>query len=139
MLSESGAPVIGLTLRIDRVDYFWFTLLHEVVHVWKHLNTADEAFVDRVEKISSVEKSEHKENEANRIARDSFIRRAVWERASARLAPTHQNIQELADSLHIHPAIVAGRLQFESGRYEVFREFLEQGTIQQHFSDVKLT
>lgn len=136
MLSERGTPVIGLTLRIDRTDYFWFTLLHEVAHVWKHLNTADEAFIDRVERIASAEKSEQKENEANRIARDSFIRRAVWERSSARLAPTNQSIQELADSLHIHPAIVAGRIQFESGHYESFREFLEQGLVQQHFSEV---
>jgi HTH-type transcriptional regulator/antitoxin HigA len=136
MLSERGTPVIGLTLRIDRTDYFWFTLMHEVAHVWKHLNTADEAFVDRIERIASTEKNEQKENEANRIARDSFIRRAVWERASARLAPTPQNIQELADSLHIHPAIVAGRIQFESGHYESFREFLEQGSVQQHFSEV---
>jgi HTH-type transcriptional regulator/antitoxin HigA len=136
MLSERGTPVIGLTLRIDRTDYFWFTLMHEVAHVWKHLNTSDEAFVDRIESIASAEKNEQKENEANRIARDSFIRRAVWERASARLAPTHQNIQELADSLHIHPAIVAGRIQFESGHYESFREFLEQGSVQQHFSEV---
>lgn len=133
MLSESGTPVIGLTLRIDRTDYFWFTLMHEVVHVWKHLTTADEAFVDRIERISSSEKSEQKENEANRIARDAFIRRAVWERSSARLAPTNQSIQELADSLHIHPAIVAGRIQFESGHYENFREFLEQGSVQQLF------
>jgi HTH-type transcriptional regulator / antitoxin HigA len=136
MLSERGTPVIGLTLRIDRTDYFWFTLMHEVAHVWKHLNTADEAFVDRIERIASTEKTEQKENEANRIARDSFIRRAIWERASARLAPTHQSIQELADSLHIHPAIVAGRIQFESGHYENFREFLEQGTVLQHFSEV---
>jgi HTH-type transcriptional regulator/antitoxin HigA len=136
MLSERGTPVIGLTLRIDRTDYFWFTLMHEVAHVWKHLNTADEAFIDRIERIASTEKIEQKENEANRIARDSFIRRAVWERASARLAPTHQSIQELADSLHIHPAIVAGRIQFESGHYESFREFLEQGSVQQHFSEV---
>ncbi|PFH08804.1 HTH-type transcriptional regulator/antitoxin HigA [Collimonas sp. PA-H2] len=133
MLSERGTPVIGLTLRIDRTDYFWFTLMHEVAHVWRHLNTADEAFIDRIERIASTEKSEQKENEANRIARDSFIRRAVWERSSARLAPTNQSIQELADSLHIHPAIVAGRIQFESGHYEHFREFLEQGLVQQHF------
>jgi HTH-type transcriptional regulator/antitoxin HigA len=139
MLSEQGTPVIGLTLRIDRTDYFWFTLMHEVAHVWKHLNTADEAFIDRIERIASTEKSEHKENEANRIARDSFIRRAVWERSSARLAPTNQNIQELADSLHIHPAIVAGRIQFESGHYEVFREFLKQGLVQQHFNEVLMT
>src|SRR5262249_26485332 len=29
MASSAGWPVIGLTLRHDRVDSFWFTLMHE--------------------------------------------------------------------------------------------------------------
>ena len=33
-----GRPVVGLTLRHDRVDNFWFTLLHEIGHVAKHLS-----------------------------------------------------------------------------------------------------
>lgn len=134
LMSEAGRPVIGLTLRIDRVDYFWFTLLHEVAHVWRHLSDSSEAFIDRVERIASSERtSEAKENEANRIAKDALIKRAVWERAQARLAPSRENIQELADQLHIHPAIVAGRVQFETGKYNQFREFLGQGEVQKLF------
>lgn len=133
LLSAQGVPVVALTLRIDRIDYFWFTLLHEVAHVWKHLNSLEEAFIDR---IDSIERPQLKEKEANRAARDAFIRRAVWERAAARLAPSKKNIQELADELHIHPAIVVGRLQFETGRYESFREFLGQGTVRAFFPEV---
>jgi len=136
LMSEAGRPVIGLTLRIDRVDYFWFTLLHEVAHVWRHLNDSSEAFIDRIERIASAERApEARENEANRIARDALIKRAVWERSPARLAPSRGNIQELADQLHIHPAIVAGRVQFETGQYNQFREFLGQGEVQKQFQD----
>lgn len=136
LMSEAGRPVIGLTLRIDRIDYFWFTLLHEVAHVWRHLNDSSEAFIDRVERIASSERtSESKENEANRIARDALIKRAVWERTPARLSPSRENIQELADQLHIHPAIVAGRVQFETGKYNQFREFLGQGELQKLFHE----
>lgn len=136
LLSEGQRPVIGLTLRIDRVDYFWFTLLHEVAHVWRHLSGSDEAFVDRIERIASTEKTtEAKENEANRIARDALIKRAVWERSPARLAPSRENIQELADHLHIHPAIVAGRVQFETGQYNLFREFLGLGEVRRLFNE----
>lgn len=134
MLSEKGVPVIGLTMRIDRVDYFWFTLLHEVAHVWKHLSSSESTFVDRIEAVSEVENRDSMEKEANRIAREAFIRRAVWERCSAKLSPTKENIQELADHLHIHPAIVAGRIQFESGQYEMFREFVGQGSVAKLFS-----
>ena len=35
--SHEGRPVIGLTLRYDRIDNFWFTLLHELAHVGLHL------------------------------------------------------------------------------------------------------
>lgn len=134
LMSESGRPVIGLTLRIDRLDYFWFTLMHEVVHVWRHLGDSSEAYIDRVEHIASAERvSEAKENEANRLARDAFIKRAVWERSPAHLAPSRESIQDLADQLHIHPAIVAGRVQFETGQYNQFREFLGQGEVQAQF------
>jgi hypothetical protein len=27
--TRNGAPVVALTLRYDRADYFWFALLHE--------------------------------------------------------------------------------------------------------------
>lgn len=133
MLTAQGMPVVGLTLRIDRVDYFWFTLLHEVAHIWRHLNVPEETFIDRAD---SIDKPQLKEKEANRIARDAFIKRAIWERSVARLAPTKKNIQELADELHIHPAIIVGRLQFETGRYESFREFLGQGTVRTLFPDI---
>lgn len=135
MLTDSGVPVIGLTLRHDRIDYFWYTLLHEVAHIWRHLNSKDDAFVDRIESMGS---REIVEKEANRIARDSFIPRGIWKRSPAFLAPTKENIQELADELHIHPAIVAGRLQFETGQYESFRSFLGQGTVRQCFPEATI-
>src|SRR6202030_2569041 len=42
-----GTPVIGLTLRYDRIDNFWFCLLHELAHIGRHMHgKRDEAFVD---------------------------------------------------------------------------------------------
>lgn len=136
MLSASGVPVVGLTMRLDRVDYFWFTLLHEVAHVWRHLSNDREMFVDRIEAVSDMNETEAKEREANRIARDAFIRRADWERSSVRVSPSKSGIQDLADKLHIHPAIIAGRIQFESGKYEIFREYLGQGSVAKLLADV---
>ena len=37
MLTDDGRPVIGVTLRYDRLDNFWFVLLHELGHVFLHL------------------------------------------------------------------------------------------------------
>ncbi|MDY0019773.1 MAG: ImmA/IrrE family metallo-endopeptidase, partial [Anaerolineae bacterium] len=47
--SPSGRPVIGLTLRYDRLDNFWFTLLHELAHVYLHLENGDRVFFDDTE------------------------------------------------------------------------------------------
>ena len=44
---KDGQPVVGLTLRSDRIDNFWFCLLHELAHVGRHLdNNQGNAFVD---------------------------------------------------------------------------------------------
>jgi HTH-type transcriptional regulator / antitoxin HigA len=135
MLSDRGVPVIGMTLRIDRIDYFWFTLLHEVVHIWKHIQDRNEAYVDRVENMGL---SVNTDKEANRIARDVFVPRALWTRSPAFLNPSKQNIQQLADECHIHPAIVVGRLQYETGRYESFRELLGQDSVRRLFHGSKV-
>ena len=36
--SAMVGPVIGLTLRYDRIDHFWFCLLHELAHVGRHMD-----------------------------------------------------------------------------------------------------
>ena len=42
----SWTPVIGLTLRYDRLDNFRFCLLHELGHVAKHLSASDRIIID---------------------------------------------------------------------------------------------
>src|SRR5262249_26500342 len=34
---ENGTPVIGLSLRYNRLDNFWFCLFHELAHIALHL------------------------------------------------------------------------------------------------------
>ncbi len=42
IMTRDGAPIIGMTLRHDRVDNFWFTLCHELGHVALHLRAGGE-------------------------------------------------------------------------------------------------
>ncbi len=46
ILMPDETPVIGLTLRHDRIDNFWFCLLHELAHVSKHLSASERIIVD---------------------------------------------------------------------------------------------
>jgi hypothetical protein len=35
-----GTPVIGLTLRYDRLNNFWFCSLHELAHIGRRMESA---------------------------------------------------------------------------------------------------
>jgi HTH-type transcriptional regulator/antitoxin HigA len=133
LLDQDGSPVIGLTLRFDRIDYFWFTLLHELVHVMKHLSTPGDSFMDRLE---DCEPTAALEVEANRIARDSLISRAVWRRSEVMAAASRDRILQLARELKIHPAIVAGRIRRETKNFRVFGDLVGQDEVRKHFPAV---
>lgn len=124
----TGTPVIGMTLRRDQIDSFWFTLLHEITHIWKHVGI-DEAFLDNHDR----ESEDRREAEASRIARESFIPRMLWRRSDAFLQPSKESIYEFAYSLKIHPAIVAGRIQYEKGNYGLFSDLTGKGKIKKLF------
>ncbi|MBE2211657.1 MAG: ImmA/IrrE family metallo-endopeptidase [Xanthomonadaceae bacterium] len=123
-----GTPIIGLTLRYDRLDNFWFTLVHEVAHVWKHVDN-NEAFLDDLDASSE----DRREAEANRLSREAFIPRVMWRRSEAYLSPSRETIEKLARELRIHPAIVAGRLRKESGNYTAFSDLVGQQQVRSFF------
>lgn len=125
---KDGVPIIGMTLRYDRLDNFWFTLLHEVIHVWKHLEN-DEAFMDDLDAYSE----DRREAEANRLALEAFIPRGVWRRSEAFIYPTDDNIETLAKELKIHPAIIAGRLRKDLGNYTLFQKYIGLGEVRLMF------
>lgn len=125
---KDGIPIIGMTLRYDRLDNFWFTLLHEVIHVWKHLEN-DEAFMDDLDAYSE----DRREAEANRLALEAFIPRGVWRRSEAFIYPTDNNIETLAKELKIHPAIIAGRLRKDLGNYTLFQKYIGLGEVRMMF------
>ena len=136
MLSRNGAPIIGLTLRHDRLDNFWFTLLHECIHAWKHLDGAGlRAIVDEDVEKPDVEPVAI-EKEANDVAAELLLPRGVWRRSEAFLNPSAEAINELAKKLQINPAIVAGRLRFERKNYALFPKMIGNGRVRSSFPDI---
>lgn len=111
--TRDGTPVVALTLRYDRVDHFWFTLLHELSHVSLHLDGGVQWFVDDLdgEGTSKIEK------EADKMASDVLIPREVWRSRTPR---TIYEIESLARELGISPTIVAGRARHETGNHRLF-------------------
>jgi HTH-type transcriptional regulator/antitoxin HigA len=127
-MAKGIGPVIAMTLRHDRVDSFWFTLLHEIGHVLLHLaDRPDEVFVDSLEEDETDESE--LEAEANAFAKDAFVPRDTWSRSDAFRFGTEPAVLELARKCSIHPAIVAGRLRFEKRKYTTLTHLLGAGQV----------
>ena len=133
MLSSDGRPIIGLTIRHDRIDNFWFNLMHELVHIWKHLKSPDEAFVDD---LDSAPGKDPREREADRIAGEILIPRRIWKRSDAYRQRTPDAIQELALKLRIHPAIIAGRIRHDAKNYYILSQMVGKGKVRKLFPDI---
>jgi HTH-type transcriptional regulator/antitoxin HigA len=132
LLGEKG-PVIGLTLRYDRLDNFWFVLFHELIHVKIHLKKG------RVEDIFDDLDAEADplEREADELAGRALIANEVWETALARYLRTEDSIKELANELKIGEALIAGRIRKEADNYIILAELVGIGKVRQHFPDVR--
>lgn len=123
-------PVIGLTLRRDALDNFWFTLVHEVAHVILHYRTGlASGFFDDVEHVEPDEF----EQEANKFASDLLVPEEVWSRSPARIAKTSTPIENLATQLGIAPAIIYGRIRFERKNYTIFSDKVGRGVVRKLF------
>jgi len=126
-----GTPVIGLTLRYDRLDNFWFCLLHELAHVGRHMDGKnDEAFVDDLS-LRDVEgvSRDPKEEEADEWAEKALIPADVWQASRIGENPSPLAVVELARRLSIHPAIIAGRVRHETRNFRLLSHFVGSGQV----------
>jgi len=128
---DGQTPVVALTLRHDRLDNFWFALMHELIHVQKHLKGSHLFIADN---LDDKTRSSREEQEADTGAREALIPADQWEKSAVRTMPTAENAKALADKLRIHPAIVAGRVRFEKNDWRLLTRLLgAKGAIRQYF------
>ena len=131
MQLADGTPVIGLTLRYDRLDNFWFCLLHELAHIGRHMDGKhDEVFVDDLS-LRDVEgiPQNRKEKDADDWAEEALIPRNVWETSRVQDDPSPLAVVELAQRLSIHPAIIAGRVRHDTKNFRLLSHFVGSGLV----------
>lgn len=112
-LSASGNPVIALTLRHDRLDNFWFTLMHELAHIALHVDGEAMWFIDDLD----VEVADAAEQQADSLAQEALIPREYWPNLATYGAG---DVNSLARQLNISPDIIAGRLRHDKGDHQLF-------------------
>ena len=130
-----GRPVVALTLRYDRLDNFWFCLLHELAHVGRHLNDGDDrVFVDDLS-LRRLEdgRQDPREREADAWAEEALIPNAAWAASDVPDRPTPMTVLDLAQTLRVHPAIVAGRVRHETGNYRLLSQLVGTGEVRRQF------
>lgn len=128
---SEGRPVIGLTLRYDRLDNFWFTLLHELAHVGWHLSDEQPAFFDELDALAEVDS---REQEADQLASDALIAPTDWQEASLSGNVTPASVRAFAHAVSRHPAIVAGRIRRDNGNYKKLTKLVGHGQVRQLFN-----
>ena len=122
---DENSPVIVVSLRYDRIDAFWFTLLHEFYHV-----THEDASIDddlcgegQMPSITKVEV----ERRADMEASDKLVPTEKLNSFITRVSPLYSKtrIIQFAHTIQIHPGIIVGQLQYrgEIG-YQANREML---------------
>jgi HTH-type transcriptional regulator/antitoxin HigA len=136
LLRPDGIPVIGLTLRHDRLDNFWFTLMHELVHVGWHLRPGRDAFFDVLDAPSHTgDNRDHLEAEADKRAAEALIPTRAWRSAEARKNPSPELVHRFARDIQRHPAIVAGRIRRDAGNYRLLSRQVGSGGVRKLLLD----
>ncbi len=136
MRLSDGRPVIGLTLRYDRIDNFWFSLLHELAHIGLHLDQDKGDFFadDFTLRGSGQNQGESRELEADQWVEEALIPSESWESSTVRESSTALGVVNLASQLGIHPAIVAGRIRYENKNYRLLSQFVGNGVVRRQFA-----
>jgi HTH-type transcriptional regulator / antitoxin HigA len=118
------SPVVALTLRYNRIDNFWFTLMHEIAHiVLEHggiiLDNLEDGDVDE------------KESAANESAGNWLLGPEVYDSFIQQTQPLFSDarVTDFAAQQLRHPGIVVGRLQRE--------ERVPYGHLKKHLVSIK--
>jgi HTH-type transcriptional regulator / antitoxin HigA len=104
----NGHPVVVLTLRYDRIDAFWFTLMHELAHIIAdHQGFHVDNFDDR--DVCTIE------DEANQLACNWLIESVSFANFVQETKPyfSKEAIKHFAHHQGRHPGIILGRLNKE--------------------------
>jgi len=112
---DNRSPVVALSFRYDRINWFWHTLMHELGHVLRGDGLTDDSIPFDVDLFgaSSAEKPEA-EQLADRFAQSFLVDPAQIEDFVTRVSPlfSKTKIVNFARRIGVHPGIVVGQLQF---------------------------
>lgn len=121
IMIRQDRPIIALTLRYDRVDNFWFSLMHELAHLRLHFGSEIDQFYDD---FDVDYQGDLREDAADALASEILIPKEIWKKSPASKLKMPDAALSLAKNLGIHPAIVAGRIRHETGDFRILNNLV---------------
>jgi HTH-type transcriptional regulator/antitoxin HigA len=110
---DDSSPVITVSARVDRLDNFWFTVMHEFAHIRNGdaLSVDSDLLGDEASKAPVLIENEI-ERRANEQAAASLIPPREIESFISRVGPLYskQRIIQFANRVKVHPGIIVGQL-----------------------------
>lgn len=111
---DANSPVIAMTLRFDRIDNFWFVLMHELRHVANKDGQNGNVIIDENLGAENREAGDKPEFEciADAEAAEAIISAAIFNDFTSRIAPLYSEVRiaGFAARIGVHPGIVVGQL-----------------------------
>lgn len=128
-ITSEGLPIIGLTLRYDRIDNFWFNLLHELGHIKLHLQKGNYIADDM--SLRGSQQDDQIEREADEFAEKALLPSDFS--LDKNDSVSQKEVINFSIKNNIHPAIIAGRIQFTKNNYRLFSNFIGRGEVRKLF------
>lgn len=122
---NADSPVIGMSLRLDRIDNFWFVLRHEIEHVLNG-DGREVAMIDSNTGEVTTTSVSPEELRADAAAANfcvPAVEMADFVMRHGRIV-SEQHILNFASRMGVHPGLVAGQIQRRTANYRRFRRFL---------------
>jgi HTH-type transcriptional regulator/antitoxin HigA len=135
LLLDSAVPVVAMTLRHDRLDNFWFVLLHELGHIVRHRDSGlQDGFFDD----ASVPAVAQMEGEADEFASGALIPDEIWKASFVRFTKSRDQVLEFALRIGVGASVVAGRIRNERNDYGLFSDLVGSGEVKKRIVDANL-
>lgn len=111
-------PVIGMSLRFDRIDNFWFVLRHEIEHILRGHGKARE-IID-VDMEVNMENVSDEEALANTAAADFCVPSDKMKSFYLRKHPyfSERDVIGFARRNNVHPGLVVGQIRRMTNRWD---------------------
>ncbi len=120
-LSDSKAMLLH-GLKYKSVAQFWVILFHEIAHLILHIKTSEDIFPEYKDR-----RSDEKEIEADRWAYDKLVSEdKSLEFTSKHIKPMPWQVKNFAQSIKVHPAVVAEVLYHRNGKKYISHSHLNK-------------